>query len=209
MTSAAVRPLLPDEADAATGVLARAFHHDPLALFLSPDEARRDHVMRWFFGVVLRYGQAFGEVWVTDDLGGVAIWWAPPFVEPTPERAMQVGLGEGPAYLGADIWDAFMEFGATMDAVRRAGAPSSHWYLNVLGVEPAQHGQGVGSRLLAAMFEQLDRAGLPAYLETMTAANVAYYERRGFVLTSEEHDPMSGMHLRGMRRDPVAPTASA
>jgi hypothetical protein len=31
---------------------------------------------------------------------------------------------------------------------------------------------------------------------------VAFYERRGFVMAAEATEPLSGMHIRGMRRDP-------
>jgi hypothetical protein len=47
---------------------------------------------RWAFGVFARYGLAFGEVWTVGDHAGVAIWWAPEYVEPDEERAAAVGL---------------------------------------------------------------------------------------------------------------------
>ncbi|MEJ0064846.1 MAG: GNAT family N-acetyltransferase [Caulobacteraceae bacterium] len=55
-----------------------------------------------------------------------------------------------------------------------------HAYLWFLGVAPAAQGRGVGSALLRAANARHDTAGLPAYLETGTARNVALYERHGF-----------------------------
>jgi hypothetical protein len=49
---------------------------------------------------------------------------------------------------------------------------------------------------------RLDREGLPAYLDTGTAENVAFYERHGFALAAELLEPKSGVLIRGMRRDP-------
>jgi hypothetical protein len=38
-------------------------------------------------GLFARYGLAFGEVWAVNDLEGVAVWWAPEYVDPHDERA--------------------------------------------------------------------------------------------------------------------------
>ena len=86
-----VRLLREDEVDAAASMLARAFVDDPFPALLSDDPARRLAAARWAFGVFIHYGLAFGEVWTVGDLDGVAIWWAPEYVEPNDERAALAG----------------------------------------------------------------------------------------------------------------------
>ena len=137
-----------------------------------------------------------------DDLTGVAIWWAPEYVWPDAARAAQVGLAAGAAVLGPAAWARCAAVDALTDALHRRSVAGPHWYLTVLGVAPEAQRRGIGSALLAAMCARLDRERLPAYLDTGTAANVAYYERRGFVLTAEVRDPVTGLHVRGLRRDP-------
>src|SRR5262249_19063243 len=88
------------------------------------------------------------------------------------------------------------------DALHHRSVAGPHWYLNGLGVAPEAQRHGSGSARLAAMGARLDRARLPAYLDTGTAANVAFSERRGFVLTAAARDPAAGLHVRGPRRDP-------
>jgi GNAT superfamily N-acetyltransferase len=49
----------------------------------------------------------------------------------------------------------------------------SHWYLFILGTEPAAQGRGLGSALLAQMLARVDADGMPAYLESSNERNLA------------------------------------
>jgi GNAT superfamily N-acetyltransferase len=198
----AMRRLREDEIPELSAMLARAFANDPLAAILASEPAQYETVAHWFFATVVRYGMAYGEVWTVGEREGAAIWWAPEYAYPNDERAVEVGIAEGPSVLGADGWQRFMSWAMSADRVHRQAISGPHWHLSVLGVEPDLHGTGVGSALLSAMFERLDRERLPAYLDTETPKNVAFYERRGFVVAAEATEPLSGMHIRGMRRDP-------
>ena len=61
----------------------------------------------------------------------------------------------------------------------------SHWYLFILGTEPAAQGQGLGSALLAQGLARVDADEMPAYLESSSERNLALYGRHGFEITSE------------------------
>ena len=50
-----------------------------------------------------------------------------------------------------------------------------------IAVAPEFQGTGLGSRLLKATLEQVDAAGLPAYVENSRARNTPFYARAGFV----------------------------
>lgn len=83
-------------------------------------------------------------------------------------------------------------------AARAGGAPSAmrlarygvrtdavhprvpHWYLFALGVDPQDHGRGLGGTLVDYGLSFADRDGVPAWLETQEARTAAWYERRGF-----------------------------
>ena len=77
--------------------------------------------------------------------------------------------------------------GAARAARRSRGAiPSKpHWYLAVLGTDPERQGEGIGRRVLRPVLEECDRLEMPAYLETGTERNVAFYTRHGFRVTDE------------------------
>ena len=56
----------------------------------------------------------------------------------------------------------------------------AHWYLPLIGVDPARQGHGYGSALLRHALARCDRDGVPAYLEATGPRNRALYERHGF-----------------------------
>jgi GNAT superfamily N-acetyltransferase len=64
---------------------------------------------------------------------------------PVPWPADRLGVGVG--------WSAWRR------AIPRIG---SHWYLFILGTEPAAQGQGLGSALLAQVLARVDADGMPA-----------------------------------------------
>jgi ribosomal protein S18 acetylase RimI-like enzyme len=197
-----LRRLRGDEIGAASLMLARTFVTDVFPALLADDVTARFEASRWAFEGFLRYGLAFGEVWVAGDLEGITIWWAPAYVEPDDEGARLVGLDTKPEVLTDKEWQRFNSFGVLSAEVHHASVQGPHWYLNTIGVVPEAQGKGVGTALLDAMFERLDREGLPAYLDTGTDENVNYYKRRGFVVQAERIDPETGIRIRGMRRDP-------
>ena len=124
-------------------MLVRAFADDPFSALLAPEPAQRPAAARWAFTAFARYGLAFGEVQTVDDLTGVAIWWAPDYVQPTAGHAAQAGLAAGQDVLGPTAWARFEVFGALTDELHHRSVAGPHWYLNVLGVAP--EAQGLGS----------------------------------------------------------------
>lgn len=60
-----------------------------------------------------------------------------------------------------------------------------HAHLGPLGVSPEAQGQRIGHRLMEHFCEELDRSGIPSYLETDRPENVNFYRRFGFEETSE------------------------
>ena len=55
-----------------------------------------------------------------------------------------------------------------------------HWYLPLIGVDPARQGQQLGDKLLAHALARCDADRLPAYLESSNPRNLGFYQRHGF-----------------------------
>lgn len=79
------------------------------------------------------------------------------------------------------------------DHRRKHLMPSPHWYLSAVGVDPARHGEGLGSALVRRGIERAERDGRPIYLETETESNVRFYERLGFEVL--EQSVATGLEL--------------
>ena len=92
---------------------------------------------------------------------------------------------------------------AHLDALHPTYAPEPHWFLAMLGVDPAWQRQGLGAALMEPVFAQADREGVCCYLEAPTAENARYYANRGFRLVGETDVPASDVHIWLMRRNPA------
>jgi len=55
-----------------------------------------------------------------------------------------------------------------------------HYYLNILGVDPAQQGKGIGSHIIQHGLAMCNEKGVPAYLECATEDNVRFYQKHDF-----------------------------
>ena len=80
-------------------------------------------------------------------------------------------------------------YGRFVDTLHRKLVPYPHWYLQIIGVDPAYQGLGFSSRLLRPMLARIDRERMPCYLETEVVRNVTIYRRFGFEVVSEDKLP--------------------
>ena len=69
---------------------------------------------------------------------------------------------------------------AVFEQMGRYHPQEPHWYLPLIGVDPAQQRKGYGSALLQHALRECDRDHAPAYLESSNPANIPLYERHGF-----------------------------
>lgn len=183
-------------------VLARAFQNDPMMQYLIPDCKKRVRTLPGFLGGVVRYCSAYGEVHATPNRDGVACW-LPPGNTVTPfHRMVKSGMVLAPVQLGLAGFGRLAALTSYMDNLHERVVPQPHWYLWLLGVEPARRGGGIGGVLLEPTLAQADAEGLPCYLETHNDANVPFYERRGFKVVDAGDVPGRGLRVWTMLRPP-------
>lgn len=80
-------------------------------------------------------------------------------------------------------------------------ARPGHYYLAVVGVEPAAQGRGLGSRLMFPILSEADAGGVAAYLEASTPRSRLLYERHGFEVVEEMRLPRGGPAIWRMWRE--------
>ena len=112
-----------------------------------------------------------------------------------------------PFRMGFGPFRMFMTANDIMDKIHKARVPEPHWYLMVVGVDPALHNQGVGSAIVREGLALADRESKPCYLETSERRNLAFYERLGFVVLEEATLGNGGPKAWAMRRVPQHSTA--
>jgi ribosomal protein S18 acetylase RimI-like enzyme len=184
-------------------VLAGSFFHDPIVLYMFPDESERARLLPWHFTAFVRYGHLFGEVYSTAGrTDGVAVWLPPGGVEMPTERAEQAGLDKAPEVLGRGPWERFAGVMSHLEQFHRRDVQPRHWYLPLIGIDSSRQGRGLGSALLAPVLARADVERLPCYLETVEPRNVPFYQRHGFKVVTEGVEPRSGIRFWTFRRDP-------
>jgi len=146
----------------------------------------------------LHHGEAWGAVRDTSLLG-VATWLPEGAYPPSPPRQLRQ-LG---ALAVSLLSPATVPRGGRMVAATQSAHPKEpHWYLSVLGVEPAAQAQGIGTLLLEPVLHRLDREERAAYLETSKERNVAWYGRARFQLARTLDVWADGPRMWTMWREP-------
>ena len=201
---------LPDEPSAiaeAAAVLARAFHQDPLCVFMVPNADERQRVLPKYFQKLVLWGLMFGEVFATaGEITGVAVWISPDEPADAAERSRRVAWHELSAIVGADVVRRVRSVVGHERQVHDRDFPDPHWYLAQLGVDPEFQGRAIGGALMRPVTDKAAKSGLVCYLETENPTNPKFYKRHGFELVREEIAPESGMKFWTMvRRPPSAP----
>jgi ribosomal protein S18 acetylase RimI-like enzyme len=144
-------------------------------------------VARWFYPDSHEYllhlpsfvrafaGKAFehNSAYYVDGYLGAALW-LPPDVHP--DEAALVAL------LQHTIPKENQEIFSFIEQMDNSHPSEPHWYLPMIGVDPAQQGNGYGSALLKHALERCDGDGNLAYLESSSPRSIPLYQRHGFEL---------------------------
>jgi len=172
MTSPIVETATTAEAGAVYDILTLAFSDDPMVRWTWPDGplllATFPSFAKAFGGVAFDHGSAHcvGHA--------AAALWLPPGVgadEAELDRILEKTMPETVKVDGARL----------MEQMASHHPSEPHWYLPLIGVDPAHRGKGLGGALLSHALAACDRDGALAYLESTNPRNITLYERHGFV----------------------------
>lgn len=165
-------------------VLARAFRDNPMNRAIhGPDPARRVRANRAGLRALVLDFHSWTEARVIRNEGRIVGGFVavPPGGFPLPGASLR-------RQLGCLFWQgarAMDRWGFVSESLLREHPLEPHWYLAVLGVEPAYQGQGVGTRLIEELHALTAAAPGPIYLESDRPQSVAFYRARGFECLGE------------------------
>jgi ribosomal protein S18 acetylase RimI-like enzyme len=162
------------EQDTAITAIVKAFSADPAARCMYPDSQQ---YWQHFPSFVKAFaGAAFehGSVDLVDGYLAAALW-LPPGIHPDEEAMEKLIRTTVPETDQANVFAIFEQ----MDRFHPA---ESHWYLPMIGVDPAHQRKGFGSALLQHGLARCDRENKLAYLESTSPGSVRLYQRLGFEL---------------------------
>ena len=98
---------------------------------------------------------------------------APAGVHPDEQRLGEVVESTVPPAFRGEIF-------ATFEQMAKYHPSEPHWYLPMIGVDPAHQGMGHGDALMVHALRRCDRDRVPAYLESTNPRNISLYLRHGF-----------------------------
>ncbi|MCZ0979886.1 GNAT family N-acetyltransferase [Streptomyces diastatochromogenes] len=184
-----------DDARTVSRTLASAFGDDPMMRWFFPEDATREADLGRYFTTL--FTRQYGLHGVCERTGSAAAFWV------SPEGADKaVPDAETIQELVEILGDRAPVFEEAVMAAAEHGPAEPHWYLAVIGSDPAARGRGHGSALLRSGLAKADAAGLPVYLESSKPDNLPVYEHFGFTVRDEFPLPGGGPVLWSMKREP-------
>ena len=161
----------------AVDVIVLAFSADPIArwIYPNPDQylSRFPAFVRGFGGRAFEHGTAYA----TAEMEGAALW-LPPGVH-SDDQALESLIQK------TVVEPTRSELFAVLEQMDGYHPKEDHWYLPLIGVDPARQGGGFGAALMRHALAPCDRDSILAYLESSNPANITLYERHGFELLGE------------------------
>jgi ribosomal protein S18 acetylase RimI-like enzyme len=171
MTTPTVETATPADEAGVFATLTLAFSTDPATRWTWPDPraylASFPHLAKAFGGAGFAHGSAhrIGSM-------GAALWLPP-------------GVGADTAALGA-LMQSTADPSTAVDGAQIMQQMASyhpkepHWYLPLIGTDPAHQGKGLGGALMRHATDICDSDGVLAYLESSNLRNIPLYQRHGF-----------------------------
>jgi ribosomal protein S18 acetylase RimI-like enzyme len=177
MNSSTVRELSTADVPSAVDAIVLAFTADPATRWTWPDPSTylsaMPRLVRAFGGKAFPHQAAYG----VDGFAGAALW-LPPGIEPDRDEMGAVMQSTLPPERLENVMALFQQMAAYHPH-------EPHWYLPLIGVDPAQQGKGYGDALMAHALARCDREGVLAYLESSNPRNISLYRRHGFETLGE------------------------
>jgi len=161
-----------DDTQRVLDTLTLAFATDPAVRWMYPDPQQYLQSFPVFAHAFGGSAIARRTAFVSTGYSGAALWLPPDIA--LDEEGLTAFLEESVAE--REKADAF----AVFEEMTRYHPDEPHWYLPLMGVDPARQGRGYGSAMPQHALRGCDAERLPAYLEATSPRNVPLYERHGF-----------------------------
>jgi GNAT superfamily N-acetyltransferase len=187
--------------DRASEVLGQAFADYPWTRWTVDPENHLRRVTALQRLALQHYGLPFGHVWVSAVDGvvhSVAVWMDSAVVVPaTVDEQLH------PLMVTLEGSRHHASVAAAHD-VQDWRPDRRHYYLGATGTTPSLQGRGLARATLTPTLTLADDEGVCAFLETSSAANVAFYSKLGFEVADHRRISGEGPDVWAMLRQPHA-----
>ncbi len=188
MADVELRPIARADVRSLSKVLARAFYDDPVMMYMLPDDGARAKALPPMFGALTRHhflSRGGSEVASRGGEIGAATLWDPPGQRQS-SRWESLRMTPTLAWYFRSRAKQTRILGEVME---EAHPEEPHWYLMVIGSDPAVRGTGLGQALMNSGLDRCDGERAPSYLEASKEDLIPYYSRFGFEQIGEIQIP--------------------
>jgi ribosomal protein S18 acetylase RimI-like enzyme len=176
-------------------LIGSAFQDLEATEWLVPDRGVRAGILPRNFEIYVEHALTYGEVNVTHDRTGAAVW--------IPRLDKLPAIPNYDDRLAAACGEAVDRF-RHLDGLFDEHHPEPpHHHLAFLAVRPDRQRLGIGSALLAHHHAMLDRDGISAFLEASSTRSRDLYARHGYLPCGKEYGLPNGALFWPMWRDPA------
>ena len=185
------------DADSVTRVLVDAFRSDPMwGTWAFPKRHRRRANRHLVFKAFVAGALRYPATWIASGGTAIAMWIPPGGTGLTTQQEVQLEA-DLRARIGPNETSRIL---GTLDTFAAIEPTQPHYYLSLLGTDPAYAGRGYGQRLLRHNLAAIDREDAAAYLDCADEL-VPLYMRFGFRVIGSLFLP-DGPRSNGMWRPP-------
>ncbi|MEU5973918.1 GNAT family N-acetyltransferase [Streptomyces sp. NPDC047315] len=189
------KPAVIEDAAQISRSLALAFDDDPMMRWFFPEDSSREATLTSYFSTI--FTRQYVHNGVCERTADAAAFWVP-----AEAQAKAVPDAETIRHLTDLLGDRAGLFKDAVETAAKHTPQEPHWFLALIGADPACQGQGQGAALVRSGLAKADEAGLPVYLESSKKSNLPFYEHFGFTVRHEVQLPGGGPVLWGMWREP-------
>jgi ribosomal protein S18 acetylase RimI-like enzyme len=190
------RPATKKDVPQMAQAMVKAFAREPFHQWMVPDAEAWSKKAPKYFNSYIKLIRRDGYADTVDGGHGAALWLSPE----KPGGGM-LSRFQVPFVLWRLAGQKFTDVMSVIPLIERHRPQDPHWYLDVLGVDPAYGRTDVGSALLKHGLERCDRSGQSVFLDTLSESNVRLYEKHGFEVTAQFSLP-SNLPIWTMVRQP-------
>lgn len=175
-------------------ILSNAFDDNKSVNYIIQQDAKRKQRIRNLMAYSFDICHSFGDVFLSEDKKGCALILLPD-KKKTTLRSVLLDTKLAVSAIGLTNIKKAMEREAAINKIHPDGII---YYLWFIGVDPADQGNGVGSKLLESVIQKGLSQKRIICLETSTIKNLPWYEKHGF---KTYRDLDFGYKLYCMRRE--------
>jgi ribosomal protein S18 acetylase RimI-like enzyme len=169
-------------------ILARAFYDYSIFKYIL-GEGHNEESIKIFLRFLIKYSVLYREAYASSSkMEGIILFTE--FKKDYFSLIKSLRAGALSLYkLGAEAGNKFNEFDKFTIETHKKIITEPHQYIILLGVDPTKQGQGYGKKLMQLVLKVAEEKAQPCYLETHGEKNVAFYNKIGFKVVSEDLVP--------------------